>query len=126
MDTFHFPDDYTQVLQDFDRQVAALEQSCQENGASSSTANLIVQGQSLQTYFVQRIQGLSIDRLPQEQRSRFQSALTEMYRLLRLLQTDLLFWRSARQSGTSTTRQQQLCDRLHSLRGYCAALLQTS
>lgn len=124
MDSFHFPPDHIKILQTFESQVSALEQSCAENFAADATTEILTQGQSLQSYFVSHIKELSVDPLPQEQRSRFQSALTEMHRLLRLLQTDLLFLRSARQSATAAARQKQLCDRLHSLRGYCTVLLQ--
>ncbi len=56
--------------------------------------------------------------------SRWLSVQIEINRAVRLLQNDLLFFRSARQSSTRQTRLKTLCDRIEQLIGYCRVLLQ--
>ena len=57
---------------------------------------------------------------------RWQSVQTEINRAVRLLQNDIIFWRSARQPATRQTRLKTLCDRLEQLIGYCQVLLQAT
>lgn len=54
---------------------------------------------------------------------RWQSVQTEINRAVRLLQNDIIFFRSARQPATRQTRLKTLCDRLEQLIGYCQVLL---
>ncbi len=51
-----------------------------------------------------------------------QSVKTEIYRLLRLLDTDWLFWQSARDQIKAQARKQIISDRLNQLIQYCQLL----
>ncbi len=122
MDRFHLPKNYSHNLQGFDDQLAAIAASL----ASDPAEMLMEQGQTLQNYFQAQIQPLDADLLPGEQRSRFRAIQTELHRHMRLLQTDFLFLRNAQQASTAVQRRGQVGDRLASLRGFCAGLLQGS
>ena len=56
--------------------------------------------------------------------SRWLSIQTEINRAIRLLQNDIIFLRSARQTTTRQTRLKVVCDRIEQLIGYCRVLLQ--
>ncbi|MBF2000816.1 MAG: heterocyst frequency control protein PatD [Synechococcales cyanobacterium C42_A2020_086] len=71
----------------------------------------------------QAILNLDLASLPTSQAVRLQSYQTEINKQLRLLNTDLLFWQSARQSATQQQRQAQAQHRLTLLLRYCEAIL---
>lgn len=79
--------------------------------------------QEIRDIFQTEIGGLSSDELDPSLVSRVRSLQTEMYRALRLLETDLLFLRSSKQTTTSQQRLATISDRLDRLLGYCAVLL---
>ncbi|NJM57862.1 MAG: heterocyst frequency control protein PatD [Synechococcales cyanobacterium RU_4_20] len=119
---FSLPKNYSQTLQSFEAQLATIAAMLW----ADSVDQLATQAQTLQQYFQHHIQPLDAEQLPTEQRSRFRSVQTELHRQMRLLQTDLLFLRNAHQADTASQRQQQVGDRLVSLRNYCAVLRQES
>jgi hypothetical protein len=62
--------------------------------------------------------------IPTEEIARYQSIQREIYRSLRLLATDFLFWRASRQAATSQQRLAVLRHRLEVLIGYCQGALE--
>lgn len=56
--------------------------------------------------------------------SRWQSIQTEIHRGLRLLGTDILFWRTSKQNATASTRLTVIGDRLGRLIDYCQVILE--
>lgn len=80
------------------------------------------QFQTIKTFFQQEITGLTADQLDRSIATRWQSLQTELYRELRLLETDILFWAAARQAETRAQRLLSVGDRLKRVIGYCTAM----
>lgn len=79
---------------------------------------------SLQQFFKSQIANLSADDLVSESASRWQSLQTEIYKQMRLLETDVMLLQASRSAATSQTRATGICDRIKTLIQYCEALLQ--
>ena len=77
---------------------------------------------TIKTLFQQKIAGLTGEELAPEIATRWQSLQTELYRELRLLETDILFWASARQLETREQRLLLVSDRLKRVIGYCTVI----
>ena len=80
--------------------------------------------QDVQQLFHSRIASLSADDLAPEDVSRWQSVQTEIYKQMRLLETDFMMLQASRSSATSSYRQTKVRDRIHTLIQYGEALLQ--
>ena len=80
--------------------------------------------QEVQQLFHSRIASLSADDLAPESVSRWQSLQTELYKQIRLLETDIMMLQASRSSATSSSRQTKVRDRIHTLIQYGEALLQ--
>lgn len=80
--------------------------------------------QDLQQLFKHQIAHLSADDLIDESASRWQSLQTEIYKQMRLLETDVMLLQAARSSATRETRITGISDRIKILIQYCEALLQ--
>lgn len=96
-------------------------------GSSESTnlsSELMSEFRTIQNFFQFQVANLSPDLLSPEMQSRVGSYQTEINKQLRLLGTDLMFLKSARQSSTAEQRRTQIRDRLKTLIGYCNVLLQ--
>lgn len=81
---------------------------------------------TLQVIFNSQMSNLSNERLNLESLPRWQSLQTEMHRLLRLIEMDVMFCLAARQATTAASRQKAMCDRINTMIGYCDALLQAT
>lgn len=90
----------------------------------SDRAAIAEQLQQVKQVFQTQVMALTPTDVAPEFRSRWQSLQTEMYRTLRLLQTDLNFWQAARQGSTASQRQQAVRDRLDQLLGYARVPLE--
>lgn len=77
----------------------------------------------LQSRFQAQIQTLSWEDWPGQQRSLLRSIQVEMHKQMRLLTTDLMFFRTAKQANTLAQKQRDIRDRLTNLQGYCDAIL---
>jgi hypothetical protein len=80
--------------------------------------------QNVQQLFESQIVHLSADDISPDYASRWQSFQTEIYKQMRLLQTDVMLLQASRSSTTSLSRASGLCDRINTLIQYCQALLQ--
>jgi hypothetical protein len=80
--------------------------------------------QNLQGLFNNEIASLCADDLPSEYASRWQSVQTEFKRQMRLLETDVMLLKAARNRETLQTRVGGICDRFQTLIQYCEVLLQ--
>jgi hypothetical protein len=78
----------------------------------------------IQNFFQLQVANLNPDLLSLEMQSKVGSYQTEINKQLRLLGTDLMFLKSARQASTAEQRRTQIRDRLEALIGYCKVLLQ--
>lgn len=78
----------------------------------------------VKTIFGEQIVNLTGDDLDPADRPRWQSLQTESYRLLKLLEMDVIFLQASRKSETATPRIRAMSERIKILIGYCEALLQ--
>lgn len=78
----------------------------------------------LQQFFQSQIANLTADDLISESASRWQSLQTEIYKQMRLLETDVMMLQASRSAATSQTRATGICDRIKTLIQYCQVLLQ--
>lgn len=82
------------------------------------------QFQDVQQLFQSQIAILSADEVEAEDASRWLSLQTEIYKQMRLLQTDLMLLQASRSSATSRLRKANVSDRIKTLIQYCDGLLQ--
>lgn len=80
--------------------------------------------QILQQFFKSQIANLSTDDLISESAARWQSLQTEIYKQMRLLETDVMMLQVSRNAATSQTRATGICNRIKTLIQYCEVLLQ--
>lgn len=80
--------------------------------------------QNLQQLFKSQIASLSADDIPPDYASRWQSFQTEIYKQMRLLETDVMLLQASRSSATSLSRASNLSSRINTLIQYCEALLE--
>jgi len=80
-------------------------------------------GQEIQYYFQSEILSLSLSELDSLQVPLVRSLYTEIHRSFRLLQTDLLFLKTAQTPVLQSQKRQAVGDRLQTLQGYCQMLL---
>lgn len=82
------------------------------------------QFQDVQQLFQSQIATMSADDLDADYASRWQSLQTEIYKQMRLLETDLMLLQASRSSATSRLRTANVSDRIKTLIQYCDGLLQ--
>ncbi len=80
--------------------------------------------QEVQGLFQSKILILSTDDITPDSASRWQSLQTEIYKQMRLLETDLMLLQASRSSATFLSRQTGVQNRLNTLIQYCQELLQ--
>jgi hypothetical protein len=78
----------------------------------------------VQQVFEQDVLALTAAELDAQTAPRWQSLQTEIYRAMRLLQTDRIRWQVARQAETARTRREEARDRVEQLIRYCQAILE--
>lgn len=116
------PESHRQAYQEFLRTLLDLQNL---STASNTDAASIQQNfQNVQQIFQKQVAILTSDEVDPAIASRWQSIQTEIYRAIRLLDTDILFLRSSRQAATTEARLKTVSDRTQKLIGYCQALLQ--
>lgn len=79
--------------------------------------------EQLKEHFYQQIVPLKADELDFSSLSQWQSLQTELYRMMRLWETDMLFLQSARQEKTRQSRLKQISDRLQTMIRFCQEIL---
>lgn len=91
----------------------------------SSSDGDVLQGQVAQMgeYFREHLLELPHEGLEPGQWGMVQSLHTEVHRQIRLVATDVGFWRAARRTETVQQRLGQVGDRLETLRQYCDGML---
>jgi hypothetical protein len=79
--------------------------------------------QEAKNFFQTQIINLSEESLDENIASRWRSLATEMHRSFKLLEMDMMFLRSAKQSTTQQQRLKSIDDRLSQIIGYCQVML---
>ena len=115
----HYRDRYQKFQQTLEQlqRIIALDQDFNSLRQSFAQIQQIFQGE---------IASLSGDDLNSSSASRLQSYLTEIDKQLRLLAIDMTFLQAALKPATAQTRLAQISSRLHTLNGYCQAILEKS
>ena len=103
----------------------ALEQLGKTLSVSDWEESMLLEGyRNLQQLFQSQIATLSADDVAAEHAPRWQSLQTEIYKQMRLLETDMMLLQASRSSATSERRVLSVRDRLNTLIQYGEALLQ--
>lgn len=103
----------------------ALEQLGKTLSISPGEESMLLERyRNLQQLFQSQIATLSADDVAPEYTPRWQSLQTEIYKQMRLLETDMMLLQASRSSATSERRVLSVRDRLNTLIQYCQALLQ--
>jgi uncharacterized protein involved in exopolysaccharide biosynthesis len=101
-----------------------LEQLHETAGAEHlQIATLQENLQNVQQLFQDQIASLSAEDVAPDYAPRWQSLQTEIYKQMRLLQTDLMMLKASRSSATSGSRASGMRSRINTLIGYCKAML---
>ncbi len=74
-----------------------------------------IQWEEIQKYLQNTIVAIDCEDLETEQKSSWQTWQTETYRYVRLLNTEILFWRSSRQAETKNDRFLAIQQRLSNM-----------
>jgi hypothetical protein len=77
----------------------------------------------LKKHFYNQIVPLKADDVDLRDMARWQSLQTELYRTMRLVETDMLFLQSSRQTATRQSRLKQISDRLPTMMRFCQEIL---
>ncbi|MEB3226648.1 MAG: heterocyst frequency control protein PatD [Synechococcus sp.] len=89
----------------------------------SQPGALVRHGQELLRFWQTQLTPLTGDDLPEDSYGSWRSLHTELYRGLRLLNTDLMFLQGSRTAQTQSQKQQQIQARLAQLERYCTEIL---
>ncbi len=116
------PLQHCQRYEDFQQ---ALEQLHEAVGVlDGEKVTLRERFQAVQKLFERQIATLSADEIAPDVAPRWQSVQTEIYKQMRLLQTDIMLLQASRSSATSQSRVSHVRDRLNTLMQYCQVLIQ--
>lgn len=109
---------HSQAYSDFSQALLQFRERIEEPNVSLKEAFA-----SLQDVFQLSVMSLTEEGLEPSVASGWQLVQTEIYRGMRLLQTDILLLQAARQAVTLEQRKQGVRDRLTQLLSYCDTLL---
>jgi hypothetical protein len=107
--------EFKQVLEELHKTV---------NAKDSESLALHEQFQEIKQLFLSEVANLSADDFAVDIMSRWQSIQTEIYKQMRLLETDLMLLQASRSPATAQTRTASVCDRISTLIRYCEALME--
>lgn len=114
---------HKKAYRDFLTLLNDLESHCQNSAEIADNAEIAAIWSDLKQVFQERIIPLTDEKLDREVASRWISLQTEIQREFRLLNTDWLFWASARQQAIKQTRAKAVNERLRKLSEYCQLML---
>jgi len=113
---------YQQFSDQLKRLTKEAQSLASQEVSDNSTRNWMDTIAALQAEFQVNILELSVVETD-ELSGRVRSIETEIFRVLKLLSTDFLFLKSAKQAPTLRVRHQQFCDRLTAATVYSQSLL---
>ncbi len=115
---------HNQAFREFQQ---ALEQMyCQVEPDHVARSAIQEQFQALKGLFITEIASISVEDIPLDYVSRWQSLKTEIYKQIRLLENDLMLLQASRTPDKAKLRQKRVCDRIGTLIDYCQGWLQQS
>lgn len=101
----------TLIWQHFQELVLTLQQPFSEESLLTPLQITQLYG-AIDTYFQQEIMAATECPLPPAIAGKMRSYTTEIHRLLKLIQRDLIFWQSARQPDTKAKRQTEILSKM--------------
>ena len=113
---------HSQAYQEFLTLLEKLNNDFFSVEEETDVKSLPKQFQTVKAFFQQQIVGLTAPKLDEAIATRWQSLQTELYREFRLLDTDILFLISSRQTETRSQRLKSVRDRLERIVGYSTAI----
>ncbi|MGK7936046.1 MAG: heterocyst frequency control protein PatD [Xenococcaceae cyanobacterium] len=113
---------HSQAYQEFLTLVEKLNDDFFSVEDETELKSLPQQFQTVKAFFQQQIVGLASPQLDEEIATRWQSLQTELYREFRLLDTDILFLISSRQTKTRSQRLKSVHDRVERIVEYSKAI----
>lgn len=113
---------HRQRYQDFQKALEQLQKTVTAKDLQESA--LLDNVREVQKLFQSQIANLSAEDCAPDDASRWQSIQTEIYKQMRLLQTDVMRLQASRSYATSLSRTSSVSDRINTLIQYCQALLQ--
>lgn len=114
---------HKKAYRDFSTLLNNLENHCRDSAEIANNADIAAIWSDLKQVFQEKIIPLTDEKLDREVASRWISLQTEIQREFRLLNTDWLFWTSARQQAIKQARAKAVTERLHKLSQYCQLML---
>ena len=114
---------HKKAYQNFLDVLVRLQSDRQSLDSPASTIDKDAIWQELVEIFQHRIITLTDEDLETEVAGRWISLQTEIQRGFRLLQTEWLFWQSARQPATKKAKEKSVSQQLQKLISYCQAML---
>ena len=117
------PPSHRDRYQEFLESLLQLQKAAAKPDQESASVNVALQ--KVQQIFTSQVLILSNDQLDLPAIARIQSYLTEIHRLMRMLQMDMMFLQTSRHRETQKQRRQAFADRVKSLISWCESILQT-
>ena|SRR4028118_2114363 len=117
------PPSHRDRYQEFLQALLQLQKAAAHPHQEGASVNAALQ--KVQQIFTSQILNLSLDQLDLPAASRMQSYLTEIHRLMRMLQMDMMFLQASQHRETQEQRRSAFEHRVKSLIGWCESILQT-
>lgn len=117
------PPSHRDRYQEFLTALLQLQKAAAQPNQESVSLNTALQ--QVQQIFTNSVLALSLEDLDLPVRSRMQSYLTEIHRLMRMLQMDMMFLQASQHRETQQQRRSVFDDRVKNLISWCESILQT-
>lgn len=117
------PRSHTRAYQDFLTLLTNFKDYLSNSELEVANPQIQQKFQELKLRFDKNVIDLNEQELEEAISSRWQSVQTEIKREFKLLTTDILFLKSARQKSTQIKRIESISDRVTKLNGYCQVML---
>lgn len=114
---------HSQAYQEFLLSLEKLNNEFLIGSEDIDLPSLKAEFQTIKLFFQSHIASLTIQDLDEAIAMQWQSIQTELYRELRLLETDILFFASSRAAETKLQRLRSLRERIERMIKYCQAIL---
>jgi hypothetical protein len=117
------PIDTIQIWQHFQELVLAIQQDISAD-TRPTPLETTRQYEAIDTYFQRQMMVTSEYSWPPAIAGKMRSYITEIHRLLKLVQRDLVFWHSARQPNTKAQRQTEILGKLNTIVHFSRSMIE--
>jgi hypothetical protein len=112
-----------QIWQHFQELVLAIQQDINSD-VSPTTLETTRKYEEIDTYFQCQMMATSDYSWPPALAGKMRSYITEIHRLLKLVQRDLVFWHHARQPNTKAQRQTEILGKLSTIVQFSRSMIE--